>query len=151
MDFKSELEEFRKRFKKNREEAKEIRSGYEDEAEEFEEDEAGAGLTWADEVDVPQPGMGMGPDPEEFGEDVDVPEPLSNFDPRFTGNADADNEAFMQYMMNDPVFQKVGPEMEAILEEVIAQASDPENPMTKDEAARVFLEMMEEQFGEQFR
>lgn len=106
---------------------------------------------WADEIEMPQMGPGMPMQEEVFAGDVNVPEILSDADPRFSGNQEADTQAFQEYMMNDPMMQQYGPEMEALVEELIAQATDPENPMTAEEAQKLFLEMMEEQFGEHFK
>lgn len=139
MDFKQELAQFRQSFAVQKQKAK--------------EGDVGAEMTpdaiWADEIEMPVPGYGI-PTPESFAGDVDVPEVLSDSDARFSGDKDMDTQAFFEYMENDPMVQQYGPQMEAMMEEIAKQASDPSNPMTEEEAQQLFLEMMAEKFGRYF-
>lgn len=144
MDFKQELAQFRQSMDEYRKEIKASVSG-----DQPVEDEKPKSI-WADEVQMPDMGPGM-PLPEQFSGEVEVPNVLTDFDARFTGDEAADKQAFQEFMMNDPMVQQYGPQMEALLDEVMAQASDPDNPMTQEEAQQLFIEMMTEQFGQHFQ
>lgn len=141
MDFQSELAQYRQRFAQREAEVK---------AEKSVEPESPDAM-WAEDIQMPMQGGVMPMDPEMFANDVNVPDVLTDNDPRFTGNQEQDAAAFQEYMMNDPMMQQFGPQMEAILEEIIKQAMDPENPMSAEEAQELFVQMMEEEFGEAFR
>lgn len=143
MDFKTELAQMRQRFAQSEAQIKQEVKG---EAVEPAMPES----IWADEIEMPTPGMGM-QSPEVFSGEVEMPNVLTDTDGRFTGDPEQDNMAFQQYMMEDPMMKQYGPEMEALLEEIVEQVNDPENPLTEEEAQKLFLEMMEEQFGQYFK
>lgn len=143
MDFSSALAGFRQQYSQNR--AKYKQESAQPEAVEETQPDA----VWADDVQMPTAG---GPSMETFaGGDVDVPTVLTDLDDRLTGDPETDKQAFMDFMQNDPLIAQHGPEMEALLEEIMAQMQDPENPMTPEEAQSVFVQMMTEQFGQYFQ
>lgn len=143
MDFSSTLAGFRQQYSQNR--AKYKQEASQPEAVEVTQPEA----MWADEVQMPMAGA---PSMDTFSTgDVDVPTVLTDLDDRFTGDPEVDKQAFMELLQSDPTVQQYGPEMEALLEEIMAQMQDPENPMTAEEAQRTFVQMMNEQFGQYFQ
>lgn len=140
MDYQSQLAQYRAMFAQKKEQEKKEQEGVEYSAPE---------AIWADEIEMPVAGMQV--DPSVMMGEVEMPQLMYDTDTRLTGNAEEDEAAFRDFAMNDPMFKEYGPQMEAMLQEVIAQASDPENPMTPEEAQQIFLEMMEEQFGQYFK
>lgn len=144
MDFSSTLAGFRQQYSQNRAKYKQEVTQTE-EAVEPTQPEA----MWADEIEMPVAGA---PAMDTFtGAEVEVPNLLTDNDDRLTGDEEVDKQAFMELLQTDPTLQQYGPEIEALIEEIMDQMSDPENPMTAEEAQRTFVQMMNEEFGQHFQ
>lgn len=144
MDFKQELAQFRQSFAQREAQIKQEVRGDAVPADSMTPD-----AIWGDEIDMPTQGYGI-PTPEAFAGDIEVPDVLTDRDDRWGDDDEMNSQAFQEYMANDPMMVEHGDAMEALLDEVIAQAQDPENPMTPEEAQQVLIEMMTEQFGRYF-
>ena len=107
-------------------------------------------VIWEDELEMMQPMMAQ-MDPAMMAQELEDVQVLQDGDSRFTGDEAADQQAYQDYLMNDPDFQEHSPAMEEILAEVIERAKDPSDPLTAEEAQQLFAQKMEEQFGQYFQ
>lgn len=141
MDFETQLAQYRQAFAQKESEVKSGSAPVEQTAPE---------AIWADEIAMPQAGLNP-MDPALIGGEIEMPEVLRDKDERWSEDTEANQMAFQQYFESDPMVQQHGSAMEAILEEVIERAKDPSDPLDEQEAQKLFLEMMEEQFSQYFQ
>lgn len=139
MTFEEQLQQYRKAYGLQREDMKAP----------VDEEPQKPELVWAEDIEVPVPQDPMA-SPVMTG-DIEMPqEVLKSKDDRVSDNEEDNKFNFMEYMNADPVAQQHLPQMEALLNEVVSQMLDPENPMSKEEAERVFVRAMEENFRKYF-
>lgn len=140
MNYQSQLAQYRDMFAQR--EAAKVASQSEAEPEQR--------VMWEDELEMMQPMLSQ-MDPALVAQELEDVQVMQDRDSRFTGDATADQQAYQDYLMNDPDFQEHSPAMEEILAEVIERAKDPNDPLTAEEAQQLFAQKMEEQFGSYFQ
>lgn len=104
---------------------------------------APAKVEWADEVTVPEAQK----EKVSFEQSVDVPtETLSPFAPGLTNDPQKNQGAYMKALDENTAFTNNFPNMEKLMNEIIAQMEDPEDPMTMEEAQAEFFNRMVSDF-----
>lgn len=105
-------------------------------------------VEWADDVTVAEETK---KEKVSFDESVEVPtEVLSPYAPGLSGNPKENIGAFEKALDETPAFSENFADMEALVEELINQMSDPENPMTLEEAQQEFLKRMTDNYATKF-
>lgn len=141
MTFEEQLAEYRKAYGTQREVVKASASG---------EPVPPTEPKWDDEIELPTPQDPMAQ--VDMGAEVEVPgEVLRTRDERVTDNEEDNMANFGAYLDSDPIVQQHLPQMEALINEIMTQMADPNSPMTPEEAEKVFVQAMEENFSKYFK
>lgn len=89
--------------------------------------------------------------PMSLEDEMQVPgQSMLGRDSRFSGDEEADKRAYEDYLNNDPIIQQYGPQMEELLDSIIQQMQDPNDPMTEEEAKQYFAEQMDKNYSQYF-
>lgn len=68
-----------------------------------------------------------------------------------TGDQQIDRNQALQKVMSHPVMMEYGDQIEELIEELVKQVQDPDNPLTEEEAQSLFIEMMNSEYGHMFQ
>lgn len=84
-----------------------------------------------------------------WGDRIELPEEIPTFvDDRFTGNDEQDMADFQQYMNEHPFVQQEGAKLEQFTKELSDMVKDPNNPMTLEEAVKIYTQQFSAAYDE---